>query len=192
MSRSDGRGSAAVPEGTTPAPTRRPFWRRLPSWEVLAFLAIFVGLHLWQQRDMASGEMPAVAGYLTDGNKAGIVDALARAEGGPVLVYVWATWCPVCRVEEGTIKSLAEDWPVLTVAMQSGEAEEVAKFMARRGTAYPALVDARGEISSRLGVRAVPAWFVVDGRRQIRFAGAGYTTGWGLRLRLWWASKVAA
>ena len=28
-------------------------------------------------------------------------------------------------------------------------------------------------------------------RRAFRFAGMGYTTGWGLRARLWWAQAFA-
>ncbi|MCZ7653572.1 MAG: MFS transporter [Rhodocyclaceae bacterium] len=80
--------------------------------------------------------------------------------------------------------ALAEDWPVMTLAMQSGDVDTVAKFMRERGLAYPALVDMRGEIAWSLGVRATPAWFVVDRGGAIRFAGVGYTTGWGLRARL--------
>ena len=30
-----------------------------------------------------------------------------------------------------------------------------------------------------------------DRRRAIRFSGMGYTTGWGLRARLWWAQAFA-
>ncbi|MDO8932894.1 MAG: redoxin domain-containing protein [Rhodocyclaceae bacterium] len=167
-------------------------WRRLLSWELAAFLVLFVGLQFWQAREMATGAMPAFAGRLANGDAASLAGALKQAGGGPLLVYVWSSWCPVCRIEEGSIKSLADDWPVLTVAMQSGDAGAVARFMAQRATVYPALVDEHGEIAWRLGVRGVPAWFVVDDRGLIRFSGSGYTTSWGLRLRLWWARAVAA
>ena len=43
------------------------------------------------------------------------------------------------------------------------------------------------EILPQWGVRAVPASFVVDGTGQIRYVEVGYTTGIGLRLRLWLA-----
>jgi hypothetical protein len=42
-------------------------------------------------------------------------------------------------------------------------------------------------IAAQWGVRAVPASFIVDGAGQIRFLEIGYTTGAGLRLRLWLA-----
>lgn len=173
-----------------PAP-RPPLWRRRGFREVLFFLALFVGLQFWQARDMQAGIMPPIAGQLADGRPVSLDGVLREAGGRPLLFYVWSESCPICRAEEGTIASLAEDWPVLTLAMQSGNAEAVAKFMQERKLAYPALVDARGEIAWSLGVRATPAWFVVDRNRAIRFSGMGYTTGWGLRARLWWAQAFA-
>ena len=85
------------------------------------------------------------------------LDLHAISQQKPLLLYVWSSTCPICRAEEGTISALAEDWPVLTLAMQSGNAEAVAKFMQERKLAYPALVDVRGEIAWSLGVRATPA-----------------------------------
>jgi thiol-disulfide isomerase/thioredoxin len=155
--------------------------------EAALILALFVALHFWQTREMAAGAIPPVAGRLAGGGELALYDFLREAGGKPVLLYVWSTWCPICRAEEGTIAALSEDWPVLTLAMQSGDAATVAKFMGERGLRYPALVDTQGELAWRLGVRATPAYFVIDKTGAIRFSGAGYTTGWGLRARLWWA-----
>lgn len=159
--------------------------------EIWIFLLAFLALQFWQGREMQAGIMPPIEGRLADGRPMSLETALREAGGRPLLIYVWSESCPICRAEEGTIASLAEDWPVLTLAMQSGDAEAVAKYMSGRGLAYPALIDARGEIAWSLGVRATPAWFVVDRRRAIRFSGLGYTTGWGLRARLWWAQAFA-
>ncbi|MBI4990279.1 MAG: redoxin domain-containing protein [Rhodocyclales bacterium] len=167
-----------------PAPPRR---RRfgLP-WEVWIFLIAFLALQFWQSRELQGGAMPPLAGPLADGRRTSLEAVVRDAGGRPVLLYVWSSWCPICSAEEGTIAALAEDWPVLTLAMQSGDPDTVAKFMRERGLAYPALVDTQGELAWRLGVRATPAWFVVDRSGTIRFSGMGYTTGWGLRARLWW------
>lgn len=169
-------------------PSRRRFGLPVEIW---VFLIAFVALQLWQGREMQAGSMPPIAGQLADGRSVSLDGALSEAGGKPLLLYVWSSTCPICRAQEGTISGIAEDWPVLTLAMQSGNAEAVAKFMQEHGLAYPALVDARGEIAWALGVRATPAWFVVDRRRAIRFSGMGYTTGWGLRARLWWAQAFA-
>jgi thiol-disulfide isomerase/thioredoxin len=169
-------------------PSRRRFGLPVEIW---IFLLAFVAVQFWQGREMRAGTMPFIEGRLVDGRPVSLESALAEAKGRPLLFYVWSSDCPICRAEEGTIAGIAEDWPVLTLAMQSGDAETVAKFMQERKLAYPALVDARGEIAWSLGVRATPAWFVVDNRRIIRFSGMGYTTGWGLRARLWWARAFA-
>lgn len=169
-------------------PSRRRFGLPVEIW---VFLIAFVALQLWQGREMQAGSMPPIAGQLADGRPVSLDAVLHEAGGKPLLLYVWSSTCPICRAQEGTIAGIAEDWPVLTLAMQSGNAEAVAKFMQEHGLVYPALVDTRGEIAWSLGVRATPAWFVVDRRRAIRFSGMGYTTGWGLRARLWWAQAFA-
>lgn len=165
-----------------------PVLHRWQRWtlEGLAFLAIIIGVQFWQTRDVPVAA-PPLEGRLADGRAASLAEFLRQAGGRPVLVYVWSAWCSVCNVEEGTIESVGRDWPVLTVAMQSGDVAEVARHMQARGLKNPALVDSDGTQSWRYGVRGVPAFFVVDSRGVIRFAGAGYTTGWGLRARLWWA-----
>ena len=104
-----------------------------------------------------------------------------------MLVHFWATWCPVCRAEQDTIEALAKDHPTVTVAMQSGAAAVVAEHLNKEALSFPVLNDPDGAISAEWGVRAVPTSFVVDGAGQIRFVEVGYTTGLGLRLRLWLA-----
>jgi AhpC/TSA family. len=170
-------------------PSRRRFGLPVEIW---VFLIAFVALQLWQGREMQAGSMPPIAGQLADGRPVSLDAVLHEAGGKPLLLYVWSSTCPICRAQEGTIAGIAEDWPVLTLAMQSGNAEAVAKFMQEHGLVYPALVDTRGEIAWSLGVRATPAWFVVDRRRAIRFSGMGYTTGWGLRARLWLGARPSA
>jgi thiol-disulfide isomerase/thioredoxin len=160
-------------------------------FEILFLLTAFAAIHFWQTREMAGGAMPPLAGPLADGRQTSLEAVIRDAGGRPVLLYVWSSWCPICRAEEGTITALAEDWPVLTLAMQSGDPDTVAKFMRERGLAYPALVDTQGELAWRLGVRATPAWFVIDRSGTIRFSGMGYTTGWGLRARLLWTQAFS-
>ena len=99
-------------------PSRRRFV--LP-WEIWFFLLAFVALQFWQGREMQAGAMPPIAGQLADGRPVSLESTLRDAGGKPLLLYVWSSTCPICRAEEGTISALAEDWPVLTLAMQSGD-----------------------------------------------------------------------
>jgi peroxiredoxin len=166
---------------TVPVPARAARWRRR-AIEALILIVVIVGIRAWQQRDVVSGAAPSLAGTLLDGT------VYKLSPQRPVLVHFWATWCPVCGAEQGSIQSIAQgDYEVVTVAMQSGSPADVARHMAEQRLDFPVLNDADGRISAAWGVHAVPASFIVDRDGQIRFVEFGYTTEIGLRLRLWLA-----
>jgi peroxiredoxin len=160
----------------------------LPRWlkillELAAIVVLIVAVRVWTQQGLAGGKAPPLTG--TD--LAGSELSLAGQRGRPVLVHFWATWCPVCRLEEDSIESIARDHAVIAVAMQSGGADELAAYMAGKGLSFPVLNDPDGSLAARYGVRGVPSSFVVDASGDIRFVEVGYTTSLGLRLRLWLA-----
>ena len=165
-------------------PSRR--WQR---WllDAAIFLAVFLAIQAWQQRDVPSGPAPVTTGSLADGRGFDLNAWRAGHPDGPVALHFWAEWCPICSTEEGSIASVSADWPVMTVAMQSGGADQVARHLAKKGLAWPALVDADGRIAAAYGLKGVPAFVVIDSRGTIRSVSTGYTTELGMRLRLWWA-----
>ncbi len=161
----------------------RKRWKRW-ALEALLLIVIVAGITTWQNSGLADGVAPPLAGVRTDSSTVKLgPDRTAR------LVVFWATWCKVCKAEAGNIEALAQDWPVITVAMQSGELKEVAEFLEERGLKVPAIADDDSDIADAWKVRAVPAHFVVDAAGNIRFRVVGYTTKWGLRARLWWADS---
>ena len=162
-------------------------WRKR-ALEALVILAVIVGAQYWQTRGLPEGPAPVLAGTLLDGRPASLDDALKAAGGKPVLVAFWATWCPVCKAEDGNIESIARDHAVLSVAMQS---EDVARHMRTRGLSFPTIDDPEGMIASAWKVNGVPAHFVIDGAGKVRFRTIGYATEWGLRARLWWAENFS-
>lgn len=160
-------------------------WRK---WvlEALAIVAVVVAVQLWQARGLPEGPAPALAGLGIDGTPRDLADVVKAANGKPVLVAFWATWCPVCKAEDGNIQSIATDHSVLTVAMQS---EDVAKHMRERGLSFATINDPDGALAAAWKVRGVPSHFIVDGAGNVRFRVVGYATTWGLRARLWWAER---
>jgi peroxiredoxin len=161
----------------------KPRWRRVTA-EILLFALIYLAFRAWMQRDLPSGPAPVVQGITLDGRH---VDLAALGKGRPVLLHFWATWCPVCKLEQGTIDAVSRDYPTLTIATQSGDAQAVQAFMHEQELHFPVLLDEQGELLRRYGLHGVPATFVIDARGHIAFREIGYTTGWGLRLRLWLA-----
>ena len=96
------------------------------------------------------------------------------------------------RLAAGASVSVAEDWPVFSVAMQSGDAATVTKHLQERDIKLPALVDSSGAQAMAWHVRGVPTHFVVDAAGNVRFRVVGYATTWGLKARLWWAENFPA
>ncbi len=164
-------------------PSKKRIWLRR-GLEVLLFIILIMGVRAWQQRDIVQGLAPPLNGVLLDGQPFVLPDKPAQ----PVLVHFWATWCPICRAEEGSIESLAQsNLNVITVAMQSGNSGAVQQYMKEQGVSFPVINDTEGQISAAWGVQAVPASFIVDRDGKIRYVEIGYTTEIGLRIRLWLA-----
>jgi len=161
----------------------RPRWRRWAMDILLVFVVLFA-IHIWQTRDMPVGDAPQLQGILLEGKTVSLKDFRGR----PVLVHFWATWCPICRTEEGSIDSVADDYQVLSVAMTSGKAEEIAAYMEENDLDFPVLMDESGILAVAWGVRGVPSSFIIDPSGKIRHVSVGYTTELGLRFRLWLAS----
>ena len=166
---------------------KRPSKWRAYAINALILVVVFGGVRIWQQRGIASGPAPVLQGVTL----AGQPYTLPVQPSQPVLVHFWATWCPICRAEQGAIDGVAQADPnVITIAMNSGKPEEVARYMQEQGIAFPVLNDPNGQIAGTWGVRAVPASFIIGRDGQIRFVEVGYTTGIGLRIRLWLAGVL--
>ncbi|MEO8333058.1 MAG: protein disulfide oxidoreductase, partial [Gallionella sp.] len=154
---------------------------------LLLFIVLIAGFRAWQQRDMVSGIAPPLVGVKLDGS----AYTLPAKPAQPVLVHFWATWCPICRAEQDSIAAIAQDHPdIITVAMQSGSDAEVSRHLIAQGLRFPVLNDADGRLSAAWGVHAVPASFIISPDGKIRFVEVGYTTGLGLKLRLWLAGLL--
>ena len=151
--------------------------------QIVVILAIYLVAKSFMQRHLVDGPVPSLEGTLLGGQPF----TMASYQGRPVLLHFWATWCPICKMEENSIAAISEDYPVITVAMNSGNEMEIAAYLEEQGLSFPVLVDEDGAIASRFGVRGVPASFIINSNGKIKFTEVGYTTEWGLRLRLWLA-----
>lgn len=158
--------------------------------QLTLLVAIVVAVQAWQTRHVPAGPAPDLAISLLqlDGTTTRTTLAQWRQAhpGQPVALHFWAEWCPICRAEESSVTRLAQDWPVLTVAMQSGPAAKVMQVQQQRQLPWQTAVDTRGELTRAFGFQSVPSFVVIDGQGQLRSASAGYTTELGMRLRLWW------
>ena len=104
----------------------------------------------------------------------GKTHTLSEYKGKVIFLNFWATWCPPCRGEMPDIQKLYERSPkegegaviVLGVASPKlgNEKDEagIKAFMDKNGYTYPVLMDAKGELFSAYGIRAIPTTFMID------------------------------
>lgn len=172
-------------------PRDRRAWLRSAALNALLLVAVLLAVHFWQTRQVPSGPAPAFrapAVASQPGAELSLAQWRAAHPGRPVALNFWAEWCPICKLEQGNVTGVAADWPVLTVAMRSGDADAVRRVLAERGLDWATVVDPRGEIAAAYGVTAVPAFIVIGADGELRAGSVGYTSSLGMRLRLWWAA----
>ncbi|GAB2599054.1 protein disulfide oxidoreductase [Nitrincola alkalisediminis] len=155
------------------------------SVEALLFILLIAGVRAYQAPSVDSGYFPLPESQLLSGGNI----ALGDYAGQPLLVVVWADWCRICRIELPTIHLLTQDYPVITLAMQSGSDNDVKAFLtANNLVELPVINDPSGELAQRLGVSVLPTLFVLDSQGEIAFSEVGLTSRWGIKARMWWAA----
>lgn len=174
------------PVEPTPAPKSKPnpirrAWKTFAK-EVAIAIVVLAAVGWWQARNAASGPAPALVG---EGLRGPV--SLASMQGGPVVVHFWATWCGVCSAEEGNVERVAKAVPTITVAVHSGDADDVRTHLEKRGLSFDAVIDPDSAIARRWGVSAFPTTFFVGEDGQISSVSVGYTSTLGMRARAWLA-----
>lgn len=151
--------------------------------EIIIILTIISLVRLWTQRDIVSGIAPNISASMLNNTTFDLYQHKTR----PILVHFWASWCPVCKLEQSNIENIAQDYSVITIAMQSGDNTELAQFMREEKLSFMVINDEFGRLSKLYNIRGVPVSFIVNKNNEIDFVEVGYTTELGLRLRLWWS-----
>ncbi|MDX6040737.1 protein disulfide oxidoreductase [Scandinavium lactucae] len=115
------------------------------------------------------------------------VDLAAMSRERPLLVYVWATWCGVCRFTTPSVAQIAEEGGnVVSVAMRSGDDATLSAWLARKHYALPTINDAEGKLTRSWQIQVTPTLVIID-KGEVKSITTGFTSGWGMKLRLWWA-----
>ena len=97
-------------------------WKKL-ALEILLIVIVIFAVRAYQQRETITGDAIPLSGQLIDQSHIN----WQAYKGKPLLLHFWATWCPVCKIEEGSIQSISEDYNVLTVSSWSDDTETYLK-----------------------------------------------------------------
>ena len=149
---------------------------------IFATIFIFAGQFLLSS-NLVTGQPPRIAQTTINGQ-----EPMQNLAQGPALLYFWAEWCGVCRAMQGNVDAVLKDYPGLTIAVRSDEQQKLSHYLAKNQLNWPTINDVDGAIGQRYGIRGVPALFFINQQGNIVFTSIGYTSEWGLRIRLWLAS----
>ena len=101
--------------------------------------------------------------------------ALSDFKGKPVILFIWATWCPYCVRELAYLEKSYLDIKksgVELLAIDSGEPRElVARYLNNRKIDFPVLLDTDSKVSYAYNVIGIPTLVLVDAQGKIKFQG---------------------
>jgi thiol-disulfide isomerase/thioredoxin len=111
--------------------------------------------------------------------------SLARYEGKPVVITIWASWCPGCNAEARTLARFARAHPEAAfVGVDFSDTRDDARaFYEKYGWRFPSVFDPEGRIAGELGLQGTPTTIFLDAehREVSRIVGetdaAGFAAG---------------
>jgi cytochrome c biogenesis protein CcmG/thiol:disulfide interchange protein DsbE len=144
---------------------------------IAALAAVVVAGVLVAQRDGTTAVPTPVPGGGGDAAPAlsgtdpvtGKLVSLADFRGKPVVINIWASWCPGCIAEARDLAEFARRHPeaqVLGVDTQDSKSGARA-FYARWGWTHPSIFDPSGSLAARLGLQGLPSTYFLDERHEI-------------------------
>lgn len=144
---------------------RQPGLRRPLGW------ALFSGALFWALASLG-GHLYSKGTELPDLTLRDASDqpvALHSYRGKPLVINIWATWCPPCRREMPVLQQAQGEYPQVTfLFVNQGETpENVSTFLATTGLSLThVLFDGTGLLAQRVGSMALPTtlFYDADGR----------------------------
>jgi cytochrome c biogenesis protein CcmG/thiol:disulfide interchange protein DsbE len=95
--------------------------------------------------------------------------------GRPMLLNVWATWCPTCRAEHDYLNKLAAQGVyIVGLNYKDDSRSKAVNWLNTLGDPYQLnLFDESGRVAIEFGVYGAPETFVIDAQGRIRYRHVG-------------------
>lgn len=146
-------------------------WRLLISALLGAMLAVLLTLlssHLQQDPELTD-----IALTNLDGQAVRLSEDYA---GKPMVLNLWASWCPPCVREMPLLEAAAKEWPEINfIAVNQGEnGATVQRFLTQQQLELPhVFLDPAAILGSRVGSQALPTTLFIHANGQVSSAHVG-------------------
>ena len=95
-------------------------------------------------------------------------------QGQPLLLNVWATWCPTCYAEHQYLNQLAAQGVKIIGMNYKDDRDKAVQWLKQLGDPYLVnLFDGDGMLGLDMGVYGAPETFVIDRQGKIRYRHVG-------------------
>jgi peroxiredoxin len=168
---------------SAPATRSRGILRALA--EIAVVVGLYFGLSAFQERHLLRAHTSAPSFELStlDGRHV----SLESLRGKRVALHFWATWCGVCRREQGALNAvssgLAGDEALYTIVADSDDPERIRRFVAEEHIRYPVLL-ATGDVLAAFHVGAFPTTYYVNRDGTVGGHSVGMSTRYAMRARM--------
>ncbi|OOF67338.1 DsbE family thiol:disulfide interchange protein [Rodentibacter caecimuris] len=101
-------------------------------------------------------------------------DSSIFQQNRPILLNVWATWCPTCFTEHQYLNKLSQQGIQIIGLNYKDDSLKAMKWLKDLGNPYQrVLKDEKGGFGLDLGVYGAPETFIIDGKGIIHYRYAG-------------------
>ncbi|MGF1688313.1 protein disulfide oxidoreductase [Photobacterium japonica] len=180
MTTSQDKHASAQTGANPPSSPRWKRWLKEAVWMLILVTVVSMGVDMWRSRNLPTDTLPTPHLQTLLGEQ---MDLAALSQDEPVMLYFWGSWCSVCRFVSPAVNWLADDYRVITVALNSGDDRRLAAYLDHHDYRFTTINDQRGNIMKAWGFTAVPTVVIIE-KGKVASVTTGFTSLPGLWLRL--------
>lgn len=150
--------------------------KQIGPWVLIAVMGIYLVRTTYPSVDLSAPAQPLPD--FTAPTLRGMPFQLSAHRGQVLVLNVWATWCPPCRLEVPGLNRLqhrfqGEDVQVVGLNVNAEGMDAVRNFVNERTITYPQL-EALGIVRQHFPGEAIPRTYLVDRQGRVRFTHTGF------------------
>ena len=146
--------------------------------QILSMIVLFAGIFwIW----LSSDTDPIPAGNTLMAPQVGLIApdftlsaidgseiSLSDLSGSPVILNIWASWCPPCRAEmpdlqQAHLENSDTDLHIIGINSTSQDSlQNVLSFVEENKLTFPILLDTSGSVTRNFNIHSLPTTFFID------------------------------